>query len=67
MSTARRRQQSELCRRLAQLANDGEVQALLLQAANAYSAAALRDERVPEESASADLSSGPAEPQLAYD
>ena len=68
MSTTRRkRQQSELCRRLARLVRDGEVQALLLQAANAYSAAALREERLPEEPTSADVPDRTGEPQLAYD
>ena len=37
-----KRQQSELCRRLARLASDGEVQARLLQMANEYMAKAAR-------------------------
>ena len=39
-----KRQQSELCRRLARLASDGEVQARLLQMANEYMAKAARAE-----------------------
>ncbi|WP_141701294.1 hypothetical protein [Methyloceanibacter methanicus] len=36
----RKRQQSELCRRLARLADDGEVQARLIQTAHDYLAEA---------------------------
>ncbi|GFO82801.1 hypothetical protein [Methyloceanibacter sp.] len=36
----RKRQQSELCRRLARLADDGEVQARLIQTADDYLAEA---------------------------
>jgi hypothetical protein len=43
MSISRyKRQQSELCRRLARLASDGEVRARLLQMANEYMAKAAR-------------------------
>jgi hypothetical protein len=67
-----KRQQSELCRRLAHLASDGEVQARLLQMANEYMEKAARGEAADGEfSLEADLSIAaarkPTPYNLAYD
>jgi hypothetical protein len=67
-----KRQQSELCRRLAHLASDGEVQARLLQMANEYMEKAARAEAADGEfSLEADPSiaaaRNPTPYNLAYD
>lgn len=69
MSTARRkREQSRLCRRLARLASDGEVQSRLIHTANAYLAEAARSDAALERKAGAEHAPGqPLAPNLAYD